>query len=83
MNDENEFEVIRGADAIAKAIGMNPRRAYWLLEKGLLPAVKKAKSGPLPVIASADSTAENKPPESNAPVLWDTGASHCRGYMRQ
>jgi hypothetical protein len=43
MNDENEFEVIRGADAIAKAIGMNPRRAYWLLEKGLLPAVKEGQ----------------------------------------
>ena len=38
-NDEGgDFEIIRGAEAIARAIGEKPRRVYTLLEKGALPA---------------------------------------------
>jgi hypothetical protein len=38
---DNPLGVLRGAPEIAKAIGTTPRRAYYLLEKGLLPAVKE------------------------------------------
>jgi len=38
---ENPLGVLRGAPAIAKAIGCSPRRAYHLLESGVLPAVKE------------------------------------------
>jgi hypothetical protein len=39
--NENPLGVVRGAPAIARAIGTTPRRAYYLLENGVLPAVKE------------------------------------------
>src|SRR5437016_1534952 len=38
---DNPLGVVRGAAAIAKAVGLKPRRAYYLLERGLLPARKE------------------------------------------
>jgi hypothetical protein len=38
---ENPLGVLRGAPEIAKAIGTTPRRAYYLLENGLIPGVKE------------------------------------------
>ena len=40
-NDENEFEVVRGADAIGKIIGEKTRRTFALLEAGVLPCWKE------------------------------------------
>jgi hypothetical protein len=37
----NELGVLRGAQQIAAAIGLPARRAYFLLEAGLLPATKE------------------------------------------
>jgi hypothetical protein len=37
----NPLGILRGAAAIGAAIGVSPRRAYWLLERGVLPAVKE------------------------------------------
>ena len=42
-NGANEFEIIRGAPAIAKAIGETERRTYHLLEAGFLPAQKEGR----------------------------------------
>ena len=41
---ENPLGVLRGAPAIARAIGCATRRAYYLLENGLLPAVKEGQT---------------------------------------
>jgi len=41
MNGDNEFEILRGGHAIAKAIGETERRTYYLLEAKLLPAQKE------------------------------------------
>ena len=38
--DENSDDVIWGAAAIGDAVGKNERQAYYLLEKGHLPARK-------------------------------------------
>jgi hypothetical protein len=38
---EGDFQVIRGAEAIARAIGTSRRRAYFLCEAGLLPVQKE------------------------------------------
>jgi hypothetical protein len=43
INGENDFEIIRGAHAIAKAIGETERRTYYLLEAGVLPASKELR----------------------------------------
>jgi hypothetical protein len=40
----NPLGVLRGAAAIGRVIGVNPRRAYWLLERGVLPAVKEGST---------------------------------------
>jgi hypothetical protein len=40
----NPLGVVRGAAAIGAAIGVSPRRAYWLLERGVLPAVKEGST---------------------------------------
>jgi hypothetical protein len=37
----NPLGIVRGAAAIGAAIGVSPRRAYWLLERGVVPAVKE------------------------------------------
>jgi hypothetical protein len=42
-NCANEFEIIRGAPAIAKVIGETERRTYALLEAGFLPAQKEGR----------------------------------------
>jgi len=39
--ENNPLGIVRGAAAIAAAIGVSSRRAYWLLERGVLPAVKE------------------------------------------
>ena len=41
MSDNNPLGIVRGANAIAAAIGVSTRRAYWLLERGVLPATKE------------------------------------------
>ena len=41
INDSNPLGVVRGAPAIGKTIGATTRRAYYLLESGVLPAVKE------------------------------------------
>ena len=38
---DNPLGILRGAPAIAKAINCSTRRAYYLLETGILPAVKE------------------------------------------
>jgi hypothetical protein len=38
---DNPLGVLRGAPEIAKAIGTTPRRAYYLLENGVIPGVKE------------------------------------------
>jgi|SRR5262249_36608494 len=40
----NPLGIVRGAAAIAAAIGVSPRRAYWLLERGVLPAIKEGST---------------------------------------
>jgi hypothetical protein len=40
----NPLGIVRGAAAIGAAIGVSPRRAYWLLERGVLPAVKEGST---------------------------------------
>jgi hypothetical protein len=40
----NPIGVVRGAAAIARAVGATPRRTYYLLENGLLPAVKEGNT---------------------------------------
>jgi hypothetical protein len=42
-NEENEFEILRGAPAIARAIGETERRTYGLLEARILPAQKEGR----------------------------------------
>jgi hypothetical protein len=37
----NPLGVVRGAAAIGRAIGVSPRRAYYLLENGVLPGRKE------------------------------------------
>ena len=45
MSDNpNTLGIVRGASAIAQAIGVSPRRAYWLLERGVLPAIKEGNT---------------------------------------
>ena len=39
--NENSLGVLRGAPEIARAIGTTTRRAYYLLENGVLPGVKE------------------------------------------
>jgi hypothetical protein len=39
--NENPLGILRGAPEIAKAIRTTPRRAYYLLEKGIIPGVKE------------------------------------------
>jgi hypothetical protein len=41
VSTENPLGLLRGAPEIARAIGVTPRRAYWLLERGVLPATKE------------------------------------------
>jgi hypothetical protein len=43
MSDVNDFELIRGAAAIGRALGLTDRRVFWLLEKGILPAQKEGR----------------------------------------
>lgn len=38
INDNDSIDVLWGADAIGRAIGVNRRRAFYLLENGLIPA---------------------------------------------
>lgn len=40
MSVENDLGIVWGAEDIAKAIGVNRRRAFYLLENGDLPARK-------------------------------------------
>jgi hypothetical protein len=42
-NADNEFEILRGVPAIAKAIGETERRVYSLLESNILPAQKEGR----------------------------------------
>lgn len=42
--DVKPLDMLWGATAIAKAIGVNRRKAYYLLENGLLPAKKVGDS---------------------------------------
>jgi hypothetical protein len=42
-NDENEFEILRGVPAIARAIGETERRVYSLLESRILPGQKEGR----------------------------------------
>jgi hypothetical protein len=74
---EKDFEVLRGADAIAQATGLTPRRAYWLLEKGILPASKEGRLW----VTTRDRFVVTimemlRPPKRETPVLRGTGASH-------
>jgi hypothetical protein len=43
MSDNNDFGIIRGADAISRTLGLTKERAFWLLEKGILPASKEGR----------------------------------------
>jgi len=38
---DNPLGVLRGAPEIGRAIGVSPRRAYYLLERGVIPGVKE------------------------------------------
>jgi hypothetical protein len=40
----DELGVLRGAREIAKAINTNERRAFYLLEKGIIPARKEGNT---------------------------------------
>jgi hypothetical protein len=38
--DKNDLDLLWGAEAIGKAIGVNPRKAFHLLERKAIPAKK-------------------------------------------
>lgn len=40
---DNEFEIIRGAHAIARVLGLPDRRAFYLLERGQIPALREGR----------------------------------------
>jgi hypothetical protein len=41
LEGENELGIIWGSEAIGAAIGVNPRRAHYMLTEGELPGARK------------------------------------------
>src|SRR5215831_5466505 len=64
---------IRGAAAIAAAIGVSPRRAYWLLERGVLPAVKEGATWTSTLDRLRRFYEGNDPPNGLGPAPAATG----------
>lgn len=46
MRDHEEFcdDLLRGAEAIGKFLGLTPRQAFNLLDRGTIPAGKEGKA---------------------------------------
>jgi hypothetical protein len=69
----NPLGIIRGAAAIGQAIGVSPRRAYWLLERGVLPAIKEGSTWTSTLDRLRRFYEGNDPPNELGPAPAATG----------